>query len=175
MYRRGIVEEVDAATHRVKVKLPDRDNIISGWLEVVVRSSHGDQDQGMPQKGNQVACLFDEKDEAGCVLGAVYSKVDAPADASEDVRRFAFEDGGVVEYDKGSHTLRITIGAGFLELAGNAEAVAMAGKVLDAFTSLSTAIASHTHLSAAPTFPTGPPVAWVWQPSAVGSAKVKTS
>lgn len=169
------MHELDTKRHLARVQMPDRDNMISGWLQVLVRSSHGDKDYGLPKVGNQVACIFDANDESGCVLGAVYSDADPPTADSETIRRFEFEDGGAIEYDRSSHVLKVTIGDGFLELAGNAQAVALADLVVAELSSLASAVLAHTHVCAAPTLPSGPPVGFVYSPGQVGSAKVKSA
>lgn len=185
MYRRGIVAEVDPATHRVRVTLPDRDGVLSGWLEVLVRSAVGDSDEGMPDLGNQVAVLLDEHDGAGCVLGAVYSQVDPPKAKRIDVRRVEFADGAVLEYDRAAHVLTVSVPAGgSLKLAGDASFVALAAKVEAELAAIKVALDSHVHpavglISAAPGLPvtgaTSPAGSAGYAPGSVASAQVKSA
>lgn len=187
MYRRGIVEDLDTKKHRARVKFPDKQDVVSGWLDVLVRATHEDKDYGLPAIGDQVAVLMDEKDEDGCVLGALYSDVDAPTADDAKIRRWNFADGGLVEYNRNTHTLKVTIAdGGHLELAGSAEPIALGDKVkgeLDKIKSeldaLGSALGTHTHTSGGSGAPTTPPVPPTSTPgytaSAVGAAKVKSA
>ena len=53
MYKRGIVTEVDANTARVRVKFPSQQDLVSGWLDVLQTSTHGDADYQLPPVGNR--------------------------------------------------------------------------------------------------------------------------
>lgn len=153
MYRRAIVVEVDASTHRVRVRFPDRDDVTL-WLDVLTRGTHGERDYGLYSVGSQVAVVLDEHEETGAVLGAVYSSVDRPTVTNADTRRFEFGDGGLVEYDRGAHVLRVTVpSGGRLELAGSSDAVALASEVLAQLTAI--AAATHTHPAGALASPAG--------------------
>jgi phage baseplate assembly protein V len=186
MYRRGIVEELDATKHRARVRFPDRQNVVSGWLDVLVRETHEDKEYSMPAKGTQVAVMMDDKDEDGCILGAVYSEVDAPTATSEKIRRWNFADGGLVEYDRTTHVLRVSIpDGGKLELAGNAEPIALGDKTKAEFDKIKTeldalkqSLNTHTHPTAAPGSPTGPgtpPHASSYTAGAVGASKARSA
>lgn len=171
MYRRGIVSEVDGATHRVRVRFPDRDDVESGWLDVLVRAAHEAKDYGLPAKGDQVAVLLDEHDEAGCVLGALYSSADKPPSTKESIRAMHFGDGGLVEYDRETHVLKIVVPeGGRVELAGNASAIALADDVRRELDAIREALNTHTHsagmLIAASPVPAGTPVEGVTGPAA---------
>lgn len=184
-YRRGIVESVGAG-HRVKCRLPDRDNMITGWLDVVVPSTSGDRVAWLPKPGNQVALMLDEHDESGCVLGAIYSDADPPdADASTSLRRVAFADGGVVEYDESTSVLRITMPAGgFVELAGAADFVALAGRVLAELqaiqaelSSIASGVNGHTHgvSGAVASAPVAPVYVAGYSAGSVASSQVRSA
>lgn len=186
MYRRGVVTELDANTHRARVRFPDRDNVVSGWLDVLVRSVHGDKHYDLPPVGNQVACMLDERDEAGCIVGSVYSQTDAPEAPSEAVKRYAFADGAVVEYDPSSKVFRIDVpSGGTIELGGGAQPLALADDVKSELEALKAQVAAHTHqagpalVSGLPGTPvtgvTGAPVAFTYSPGDVGSAKARSS
>jgi phage baseplate assembly protein V len=112
MYRIGIVTDQDLAQGRVRVRFPDRDQMRSYWLQVVVPKSLADKVFWMPDAGEQVVCLMDECDEAGAVLGAVYSSVDAPPVQSPDKFHLRFHDGTIIEYDRAAHALTIHLCAG---------------------------------------------------------------
>ncbi len=186
MYRHGIIDEVDARSGRARVRFPQHQDLISGWLDVLQRSTHGDQDYWMPVKGNQVACLLDERLEDGCVLGCVYSETDAPPADRESLRVVEFADGARVAYDRESHKLTVAIPAGgTLELCGSGSAVALATKVAEELQAFVDDYSAHQHqagpllVSAAPGAPvtgvTGGPVAVLYAVGDVGSQQVKSS
>lgn len=185
MYRRGIVSEVDGASHRVRVTFPDRDSVTSGWLDVLVRATHVAKDYDLPALGDQVAVLFDERDEAGCVLGAIYSGVDKPPTTDPLTRALYFGDGGFVEYDPAAHTLRVGLPAGGqIELAGADEPIALADAVRAELDAIKDALDNHTHAAGLLASPAGavtgmtgsaaPPGAG-YSPGDVGSAQVKSA
>lgn len=160
MYRRGIVEEVDVDTHRVRVRFPEHQDMVSGWLDVLVRDALDDKEYSLPSKGAQVGVMMDENDEAGCVLGAVYSKADAPvAPKSEDARHLTFKDGTQVKYDRAAHELAVKLaagaklkidvsGGGMVEVGGSAQFLVRADKLHPKFM-------AHVHPTGVG--PSGPP------------------
>lgn len=107
-FRLGIVKQQDAANCRVRVAFCEFDQMLSYWLPVVVPKSQNDKIYWLPDPGEQVVCLMDERDEAGVVLGAIYSQPDQPPANSADKYHVGFKDGTFVEYDRGSHLLRIS-------------------------------------------------------------------
>lgn len=106
-YRRGIVIEVSAERARARVKFPDRDSE-SGWLEVLQQGAGQTEGYWLPDPDELVACLMDERDEAGCILGSVYTQKHLPPNPSQDVRRVTFPDGVVVEYDRAASRLLVS-------------------------------------------------------------------
>jgi phage baseplate assembly protein V len=112
MYRIGIVTDQDLELGRVRVRFPDRDQMRSYWLQVVTPKTLADKAFWMPDDGEQVVCLMDEYDEAGAVLGAVYSTVDTPPVQSPDKFHLSFRDGTVIEYDRAAHALTVVLCAG---------------------------------------------------------------
>jgi len=110
--RVGLVREQDAGGARVRVQFPDRDQMVSWWLPVVVAKSQNDKAYWIPDLGEQVLCLMDEYDEAGAVLGAIYSNTDAAPVNSPDKFHLAFKDGASFEYDRSTHVLLATFSDG---------------------------------------------------------------
>ncbi len=102
-FRVGTVSAIDTAKCKVRVKFPDRDQLVSYWLPVLVRKSQNDKFYDMPDVGEQVCCLMDLRDEAGVVLGAVYSSTDTPPVNSADKLHVTFKDTAVLEYDRNTH------------------------------------------------------------------------
>jgi phage baseplate assembly protein gpV len=103
----GIVSAVRLApTPRVRVKFPDRGNLESYWLRVLSPNTQNNKDFWMPDVGEQVECLLDEKFRNGLVLGASYSSVDVPpAGVTLDKRRTQFKDNAAYGYDRAGHVL----------------------------------------------------------------------
>jgi phage baseplate assembly protein V len=146
---------VDAVTCRARVTFADRGNMESHWLDVLQLNAGANQDYRLPDVGELVGVMMDEHDEAGCILGALYSKRLAPPSADGDVRMARFSDGAVFSYDRAAHVLAIDLGSGTAEIAagalqltssvtvqGGAEAVALAQKTADALTALKDAISA---------------------------------
>ena len=83
-FRVGIVQQQDAARAKVRVVFPDYDEVVSWWLPVIFAKTQNDKTYWLPDVGEQVVCLMDLRDEAGAVLGAIYSDVDLPPVNSAD-------------------------------------------------------------------------------------------
>jgi len=109
MIRRGIVVAVDEKTARVRVQMPDLDNVVSNWLPVIHHKTQKDKVYWLPDIGEYVIVAFDEEGEHsdGYVLGAIYNNKDTPPVASRDKFFVRFEDGTEIEYDKKTHLLRV--------------------------------------------------------------------
>jgi phage baseplate assembly protein V len=107
--RFGFVTAVDAATHRVRVRLPDLDDLETWWLPVLVARTHRDRFEHLPDVGEHVALLLDPRGEEGVVLGALYSARDPSPGGSPDITRATFADGTTVEYDRAAHRLLVSV------------------------------------------------------------------
>lgn len=151
MYSRGEVIEINAATHQVRVRLPAKDDLSSPWLDVLVRSTHGDREYGLPKVGNQVACLLDERGESGCVLGAIYSEPDpTPEGMSATKRGMLIEDGARFEYDEEAGRFVLSLPSSALaNLCGDAMKVALAELVAEHFDAWKSTFDGHTHAAGA--------------------------
>jgi phage baseplate assembly protein gpV len=103
--RVGIVHAQDAASARVRVVFPDYDQMLSYWLPVLFAKTQNDKEYWIPDIGEQVVCLMDLRDEAGVVLGAIYSSVDLTPVDSADKWRLQFRDSTSFEYDRALHVL----------------------------------------------------------------------
>ncbi|MGH7947793.1 MAG: phage baseplate assembly protein V [Candidatus Binataceae bacterium] len=106
-FRVGLVVERDVARVAVRVQFPERDQMVSWWLPVVVPKTQDDKFLWLPDEGEQVVCLMDEHDEAGVVLGAIYSAADSAPVESTEKFHVAFKDGTKAEYDRESHVMRV--------------------------------------------------------------------
>ncbi len=106
-FRVGLVVERDPARGAVRVQFAERDHLVSWWLPVVVAKTQDDKVLWLPDQGEQVVCLMDENDEAGVVLGAIYSAPDAVPVESTEKFHLAFKDGTKAEYDRELHVMRV--------------------------------------------------------------------
>jgi phage baseplate assembly protein gpV len=104
-FRVGIVQAQDPLNARVRVVFPDYDQVISWWLPLVFAKTQNDKMYWIPDIGEQVVCLMDLRDEAGAVLGAIYSSADRPPVDSADKFHLAFKDGASFDYDRVAHLL----------------------------------------------------------------------
>lgn len=196
-YRTGIVQALEGVPpYRVRVQFPDRDNVVSWWLPVLVPKIQNDQFFWQPDVGEQVCVQMDENDENGCVLGCVPSEADqAPAGMGPDDFYIAFKDGTSIHYNRSTHQLQITLGNGGqavisqpaggkieLDSSGNVEIQAAASVSLsqggasaaDALALVSKLVSAfneHTHGTPPTTgVPTTP-----WTPGTIDSTLVKVS
>jgi len=104
----GRVESLDEKLHRVRVSLPDRDNMITGWLPVITLFSYGDAAYALPQKGDTVLCVFFKHGlEDGFVIGSIYTKKHEPPLKNKNLNYIVWEDGTRVIYNKETRTLTI--------------------------------------------------------------------
>jgi phage baseplate assembly protein gpV len=106
-FRVGIVQQQDPAHAKVRVVFPDYDQVVSWWLPVIFAKTQNDKAYWIPDVGEQVVCLMDLRDEAGAVLGAIYSDADLPPVNSTDKFHLAFKDGASVDYDRAAHILNL--------------------------------------------------------------------
>ena len=74
--RLGIVKDQDVSPCRLRVAFSELDQMLSYWLPVVVPKTQDDKAYWLPDIGEQVVCLMDARDEAGVVVGAIYSQSD---------------------------------------------------------------------------------------------------
>lgn len=112
MFRVGIVTTLDPQNCRVRVAFPDRDQIRSWWLQVIVPKAQNDKAYWLPDVGEQVVCLMDEYDEDGAVVGAIYSTQDTTPVQNADVFHLSFKDGAAFEYNRTVHSLSVSVPSG---------------------------------------------------------------
>ncbi len=179
--------------YRVRVQFPQRDNLISWWLPVQVRGIQDDKDFWQPDLGEQVSVIMDEFFENGIVVGCVPSTEDAaPAGLTPDDRLLQFSDGTILHYNRSTHQLSVTLGAGGqmtltqpsggkiqLDPSGNVEIQGAAtisftngGAATDALALVSklvTAFNAHSHPS------NGAPPSTPWTASTIESNLVEVS
>jgi phage baseplate assembly protein V len=126
MFRVGLVKQQDLQGARVRVAFPDRDQLLSYWLPIVFTKTQNDKGYWVPDIGEQVVCLMDEHDEAGAVLGAIYSSADTPPVQSADKYHMSFKDGANVEYDRAAHALAVSLPNGAtMSISANGASIAI--------------------------------------------------
>ena len=123
MFRVCLVETQDTDKCRVRVSFADRDHMTSWWLPVVVPKSQADKAYWLPDVGEQVVCVMDERDEDGAVLGAIYSDVDVTPVQSADKIHWSFKDGSSLEYDRGAHALNCSLPSATLTIAAGGASI----------------------------------------------------
>lgn len=110
--RYGVVAALDPVAVAVRVRFPDHDDVVSWWLKVVQPKTLHDKAYWMPDVGEHVVCLMDAGEEAGVVLGAIYSTADPAPEQDPDIRRTVHKDGAVESYDRKNHQLTLDVPVG---------------------------------------------------------------
>jgi phage baseplate assembly protein V len=129
--RFGVVEATDPARGRVRVRLPGEDGVLSPWLFVTSPATGRNRMFHMPDVGEHVSCLLDERSEAGVILGAIYSQPEPPPVSSQDKTHIAWDDGAWIEYDRATHELRAFI-PGKVDLAAKGDVSIIAEGAINA-------------------------------------------
>lgn len=103
----GVISDVK--TGYAKVFFAE-DNISTDWWPVLRRTSLKDKESWPLNVQEHVACICDVRMEDGVILGAIHNDQDA-ADSGAGATKFrkVFEDGTILEYDKGAHQLTATV------------------------------------------------------------------
>jgi phage baseplate assembly protein V len=127
MFRVGLVKTQDVNNARVRVAFPDRDQMTSWWLPVVMPKTQTDKAYWLPDVGEQVVCMMDERDEDGAVLGAIYSEIDTTPVQSPDKVHWSFKDGSSFEYDRAAHSLNCSLPNATVTIAANGATIAIDG------------------------------------------------
>jgi len=103
---KGLVTEV-GKDGRVKVKLPEYDDLITDWLPVVQSLTLGARAWAMPRVDTQVVVMLGQGLEDAVVLGAIYSQPDPPSFDDTAIIGMTADDGVVISYDPGASKLTI--------------------------------------------------------------------
>ncbi|MDH0894349.1 MULTISPECIES: phage baseplate assembly protein V [unclassified Pseudomonas] len=122
----GFVSAVDLKLCRIKVRLPDRDDLQSHWLTVPQRATKGTKRRPlMPELGEQVAVLLDEDGVRGTYLGGVYFKAEPPPVTDPDTDYVRFSDGTAITYNRASGQLLVdSVGTVVVNAATSAQVTA---------------------------------------------------
>jgi phage baseplate assembly protein V len=106
--RHGYVSVYNQKTHRARVRFPDKDDLVSYWLPVLVPNTRKNRDEAPLDEGEHVVCLFLGNGlEMGYVLGSVYDNGNLPPVGNRNIRVANFEDGTRVFVDREKHQVEI--------------------------------------------------------------------
>jgi len=103
----GRVTAVDAKTCRIRVELPERDNLTTYWIPVVQRNTHQNKHRSLPDLGAHVQILLAANGVDGAYLGSIYSDAEPPPVIDDDQEYVRFSDGTELLYDPATSTHRI--------------------------------------------------------------------
>jgi len=104
----GIVTDLDYTKCRVRVRLPERDNVQTYWLHVPQKNTLDVQRRAiLPALGEQVQVFLESDGAGGIVQGGIYSDANPPPIQDADTEYVRFKDGTVVTYNQSTHELLI--------------------------------------------------------------------
>ena len=104
----GYVSVYDPAKHRARVRFPDKGDVVSGWLPVVVPNTKKNKDEYPLDVDEHVFCvLMGNGLEMGAVLGSIYDDANRPPVGDQDIRVTTFEDGTRISYDRKKNLLTV--------------------------------------------------------------------
>jgi phage baseplate assembly protein V len=106
--RVGYVSDFDPVRKYARVMFPDKDRLVSGWLQLLVINTLKNKDEANLDVGERVACLMMGNGiEHGVVLGALWDDKNDPPAGDQDVRITTYEDGTTVQVDRKNHVVEI--------------------------------------------------------------------
>ena len=104
IFRVGRVSSVDGTKCTAKVTFPDKDDMVSDDLPIVLIGSHATKQYWLPEVDTQVLCCFLPNPSGhgmnqGFVLGGFYSTADPPEESDPKVRCIKVPDGSYIRFD----------------------------------------------------------------------------
>ena len=111
IFRVGKVSSVNGANCTARVTFPDKDDMVSAELPVIVPGSYDMKEYHLPRVKTQVLCCFLPNASGrgmndGFIIGGFYSTENPPADTDPEVYSLRMPDGSYIKFD----------GAGNLEI-----------------------------------------------------------
>ena len=103
----GYISSYDAKRHMARVMFPDKDNLVSDWLPVIVTNSLLNKDEAPLDINEHVAVIMGDNMQSGVIIGAIYDDQNKPLNADKDTRITTFDDGTKIEYNRSQKTMRI--------------------------------------------------------------------
>jgi phage baseplate assembly protein V len=126
IYKTGVVEQLNDFA-QARVRLPDEDNMLTWWLQIEQPKTFGDQFVWLPDIGQEVSVIMDERFEAGMVIGGFYSQNNPPPVTGSGIFHVTFKDGAIIEYNRDTHALKVLLPDG-----GTGEITCPAGLTINA-------------------------------------------
>ena len=108
--RHGVVSDVDAVGHRVRVTFADTDNVVSAWLPVITPLASKDNIYMLPDVGEEVICISETNDSEqgdGFCVGSMYNDINKTHANDINKKRVDFADGSFIEFDRSTGNLQI--------------------------------------------------------------------
>lgn len=126
--RVGVISEVDFVAARVTVSIG---NILTAPLPWLTERAGVDRSWWAPSIGEQVLVLSPSGDLAqGIVLPGIYQTSNPAPATNGDIHRTVYQDGSVVEYDRGAHQLRASVGLSSITMNQSAITLSSNGSTL---------------------------------------------
>lgn len=120
--RIGYVSDYDSKRHMARVIFPELDEMVSGWLQVIVPNSKRNHDEHHLDIGEHVVCMMQGSGtESGIVFGSVYDDKNIPPEGNPDIRKITFDDGTVITIDRANHVCRISDSFGSVIVMANGD------------------------------------------------------
>ena len=109
--RFGIVSAVYPARHSCRLTFPDRNDLVSGELPILIPAGAKNSYFALPDVGDECVCVCPSNDDSnvGFVLGSFYHDKAPPPTDNQDVSMIKFEDGSTISYDRAKHELNVKI------------------------------------------------------------------
>ncbi|NCC98012.1 MAG: hypothetical protein EOM02_14395 [Synergistales bacterium] len=106
--RFGYVSDFDPAKKLVRVRFPDKNNLVSGWLQLLCSNTKENKDEINLDIGEHVVCLMAGNGiEVGVVMGALWDEKNLPIIADGDIRVSTYKDGTTVWVDRKNHIVEV--------------------------------------------------------------------
>lgn len=107
MYVTGNISAIDEKSARVKIDIPEFDNITSGWFFIPQLCTVKDKSYNTIAINTLVAACCTDDLQDGCILGALYNDEDICVLGDENKKYIFFEDGAKFCYDKQTHEFTV--------------------------------------------------------------------
>ena len=111
MIRFGIVSAIYPGRHSCRLTFPDRNDLVSGELPILIPAGAKNSYFALPDVGDECVCVCPSNDDSnvGFVLGSFYHDKAPPPTDNQDVSMIKFEDGSTISYDRAKHELLIDV------------------------------------------------------------------
>ncbi len=111
-WRVGVIDDRDyeeqSKLGKARVRLGDKTpGILTKPLPVMFPFTGENKWFAMPQVGDRVVVMTDERTEDGIIMGSIYTKQNQPLPDNSDIFQIKFADDTFIEYDKNNKTITI--------------------------------------------------------------------